>query len=71
MSFVKLAARVAQVCEAAMAELEEEQALLQALSEEEREPGGSLGDGEDATPDGSPPARTSALAPRGSPPKLR
>ena len=59
-----------------MAELEEEQALLQALSEEEREQGDSLGDGEDATPDGSPPERASILpptllAPRGSPPKYR
>lgn len=65
------AIRAMQVCEAAMEELEEEQALLQALSEEEREQGDSLGNGEDATPDGSPPERTSTLAPRVSPPKLR
>ena len=32
-----------QVCEAAIAELEEEQALLQALSEEEREDGDGAG----------------------------
>ena len=32
-----------QVCEAAIAELEEEQALLQALSEEEREASNSAG----------------------------
>ena len=73
---LKSCLHAAQACEAAMAELEEEQALLQALSEDERELGDSLGDGGDATPGDSPPEHTSILppslqAPRGSPPKLR
>ena len=59
------------MCEAAIAELEEEQALLQALSEEEREDGDGAADGEDATPDGSPPERAPTLPTRGSPQKLR
>ena len=59
------------MCEAAIAELEEEQALLQALSEEERDDGDGAADGEDATPDGSPPERAPTLPTRGSPQKFR